>query len=296
MSASNLLRVFALFLALTIPGLASADDVRVKTLRFAKGATSVTQKGSIKGPMSVKYQLTAKAGQVLTVKLISNKGQSYFNVRAPNDGEALFTGATAGTNEWSGRLTEKGRYSVQVLLAPAAAQRNEHEHRHGEQHERKGDGRIGIALHGEVDGQGHRLGAPGEVAGEGDRGPEFAEGARPGEHRPREYRGTEQRQRHRQCDPQPGRAQGCGRFVKAPVGRSQRALHDKDEEGHSHKGLGHDDAGRGERERDPEGRVEPAADDALAAERGEQGNAADDRWQDQWHGDESPHETDPRAT
>ena len=125
MSASNLLRVFALFLALTIPGLASADDVRVKTLRFAKGATSVTQKGSIKGPMSVKYQLTAKAGQVLTVKLISNKGQSYFNVRAPNDGEALFTGATAGTNEWSGRLTEKGRYSVQVLLAPAAAQRNE---------------------------------------------------------------------------------------------------------------------------------------------------------------------------
>ena len=106
-----------------------------------------------------------------------------------------------------------------------------------------------------------------DVAGERDRGAELPQ--RPGPAQ-RGARG-DRRQDHRQRDPAEHRpalgAERRRRLLVAAVGRPQRGLDGDHEERHGHERLGEDRPGLRERQLDAEPVVEPAADEAVAAER-----------------------------
>lgn len=103
---------------------AADDETRVEAVHFAKGASSKTITGTIKGWQAVEYHLGARAGQTLAVTLKSNNGGNYFNVTAPGAETALFTGADRG-NHFSGSLPKDGTYKVLVFLMRNEARRGE---------------------------------------------------------------------------------------------------------------------------------------------------------------------------
>jgi hypothetical protein len=107
-------------LAMVQPALAQQQVV----VTFAKGTSSQTLKGSIKGDQSRDYIVDARAGQTLTVDFKPSNASAYFNVIAPGADSAMFIGSTEG-NRFSGQLTTSGRHTVQVYLMRNAARRNE---------------------------------------------------------------------------------------------------------------------------------------------------------------------------
>ena len=67
-----------------LSALAAGDPgIRSQTVQFAKGATSVQLKGSIKGDAGVDYTISARAGQTLTVTLKPSNASNYFNINPP---------------------------------------------------------------------------------------------------------------------------------------------------------------------------------------------------------------------
>jgi hypothetical protein len=96
---------------------ATADT---KQIAFAKGKTSATVSGKVKGNDSMDYSLRASAGQTLTVDFKGSKGAAYFNVLPPGStGEAIFVGSSSG-NHFQGVLPSDGDYTVRVYLMGAA--------------------------------------------------------------------------------------------------------------------------------------------------------------------------------
>ena len=103
----------------------AADVPESRPVHFAKGTSSATIKGQIKGYKTIDYKLRAKAGQTMNVKLETSNGANYFNVLAPGSNDvAVFVGSTSG-NDWSGALQADGEYTVRVYLMRSAARRNE---------------------------------------------------------------------------------------------------------------------------------------------------------------------------
>ena len=103
----------------------AADAIESRPLQFARGATSATVKGALKGNQIVDYILRAKAGQTLAVALKTSNGANYFNVLPPGStGAAIFIGSIGG-NDWTGPLPADGEYRVRVYLMRSAARRHE---------------------------------------------------------------------------------------------------------------------------------------------------------------------------
>jgi hypothetical protein len=91
---------------------------------FAKGKSSATLTGSIKGDQDRTYTVDAKAGQKMTVSLKSTKGSAEMNIFAPGDDTAISLGATDPYNVTT-VLPTTGRYRVQVYQMRASARRGE---------------------------------------------------------------------------------------------------------------------------------------------------------------------------
>ena len=91
-------------------------------------------------------------------------------------------------------------------------------------------------------------------------------------------------------------AEGAGGVLVAGVELAEGGLDGDDEERHGDEGLGDDDAGGGERQREPEPAVEVLAEQAAATERVEQRDAGDDRGQDHRQGAQGAHEAAARET
>ncbi len=103
----------------------AADSIESRPLQFAKGASSATVKGSLKGDKIVDYKLRAKAGQTMSVALKTSNASNYFNVLPPGSKDvAIFIGSTSG-NEWTGPLPADGEYTIRVYLMRNAARRHE---------------------------------------------------------------------------------------------------------------------------------------------------------------------------
>lgn len=103
----------------------AADGIERRAIKFAKGASSATVKGSIKGDKTIDYALRAKAGQQMAVSLKSGHSAAYFNVLPPGSkGEAIFIGANEGS-DYKGALPADGEYRIRVFLVRAAARRGE---------------------------------------------------------------------------------------------------------------------------------------------------------------------------
>lgn len=98
----------------------AAAPIRVQ---FAKGTSSKTIKGTIRGDQSKLYVINVRAGQKLSVKLVPSNASNYFNITAPGAEQALFIGSTEGTS-YTGIIPSSGDYKIDVYLMRNAARRN----------------------------------------------------------------------------------------------------------------------------------------------------------------------------
>lgn len=102
----------------------AADDIRREVIRFAKGASSATISGKLKGYATNDYLLRASAGQTLVADFAASNRAAYFNILPPGTEEALFVG-TLGGEHFEGRLPADGDYTLRVYLMRSAARRKE---------------------------------------------------------------------------------------------------------------------------------------------------------------------------
>lgn len=118
-------RVLRVTLSLALAGPATAaDEIREETVRFEKGASSTTIRGTLKGEAGVDYLVRAAAGQTLAVELKGTNQQNYFNVLPPGSANVAMHVAQDGKG-WSGLLPSDGDYKIRVYLMRAAARRKE---------------------------------------------------------------------------------------------------------------------------------------------------------------------------
>lgn len=109
---------------LVIPAAAQSQSARSERVQFARGASSHTIRGSIRGNAVNDYTVTARAGQTMTVTLQTSNASSFFDVTAPRASRPMFVG-TSGGNHFNRRLTVSGDYRIRVYLTRNAARRNE---------------------------------------------------------------------------------------------------------------------------------------------------------------------------
>lgn len=122
-----LVRGVALACALLVASIAgaAAEGIESRAVHFAKGASSASLKGAIKGDKIVDYKLRAKAGQTMTVGMKSDNTANYFNVLPPGSKDVAVYNSSVDGNDWRGTLAAAGEYTIRVYLMRSAARRNE---------------------------------------------------------------------------------------------------------------------------------------------------------------------------
>lgn len=114
----------ALALVRTVPAGAQPAPPRQERVTFARGATSATIKGQVRGHADVDYLVRAAAGQTISIELKVSNGSNYFNVLPPGSADAaMYVGQTG--EAYTGVLPTDGDYKVRVYLMRNAARRNE---------------------------------------------------------------------------------------------------------------------------------------------------------------------------
>jgi hypothetical protein len=114
----------AVALLQSVSAAAQPAPPRQERVTFAKGATSATIKGQVKGDADVDYLVRAAAGQTITVSLKVSNRANYFNVLPPGSADAaMYVGQTG--EAYTGLLPTDGDYKVRVYLMRNAARRNE---------------------------------------------------------------------------------------------------------------------------------------------------------------------------
>lgn len=104
---------------------AAADDIRTERIQFAKGASSATVQGRIRGDETVDYLVGARKGQVANISLATRHGATFFNLLAPGQTEVAFFNGSVGQNQFEGALPASGDYRIRVYMMRSAARRNE---------------------------------------------------------------------------------------------------------------------------------------------------------------------------
>jgi hypothetical protein len=115
---------FAAFAAASLALAMPAAAQQVVPVTFAKGKSSATVTGSIKGDQDRTYTVDARAGQTMTVTLKRTKGSPEMNIYAPGNDTAISLGATDPYNVKT-VLPANGRYRIQVFQMRASARRGE---------------------------------------------------------------------------------------------------------------------------------------------------------------------------
>jgi hypothetical protein len=114
----------ALALMSSIPAGAQPAPPRQERVTFAKGVSSATVTGQLKGDADVDYLVRAAAGQTLSVELKVSNRSNYFNVLPPGSADvAMYVGQTG--DPYTGVLPADGDYKVRVYLMRSAARRDE---------------------------------------------------------------------------------------------------------------------------------------------------------------------------
>lgn len=90
-----------------------SNTVVKKQVKFARGANKATLRGSAKYGMSYVFNLGAKAGQTMKIRLNGKNSELSFSLIAPNEEtmEDAF-----GVSDWSGELPQSGNYSIVVVM------------------------------------------------------------------------------------------------------------------------------------------------------------------------------------
>ena len=97
---------------------------RQERIAFAKGASSATIKGQLKGGADVDYVVRAAAGQTISVTLKASNRSNYFNVLPPGSADVAMHVAQ-DDQPYTGMLPTDGDYVIRVYLMRNAARRNE---------------------------------------------------------------------------------------------------------------------------------------------------------------------------
>ncbi|MCT8972531.1 hypothetical protein [Microbaculum marinisediminis] len=120
---SQAVAVFAfLVLAAGLVGPASAQSR--EEVRFSPGNDNAAVEGTITGDEYKDYVLGARAGQTMSVSLIT-EGSAYFNILPPgSDGVAIYNGSIDGENA-SVALPSDGDYTIRVYLMGNARDSNQ---------------------------------------------------------------------------------------------------------------------------------------------------------------------------
>jgi hypothetical protein len=92
---------------------ASAEGVK-KRIKFPKGFSGVTLKGSVLRGDSDTYLLKAGKGQTMTVKITSVENNAVFQIYAPNSKALKGAGETDDAKHWRGKLPLPGDYQIVV--------------------------------------------------------------------------------------------------------------------------------------------------------------------------------------
>ncbi len=95
---------------------------RTERVAFAKGTSSKTLKGTIKGYDYVDYVIGARGGQLLTVNLTTNRSSNFFNIMAKGNEAAYFIGSNSG-NGFRGPVPASGDQVIRVYLMRNDARR-----------------------------------------------------------------------------------------------------------------------------------------------------------------------------
>jgi hypothetical protein len=97
----------------------------VVPVQFARGASSSTVNGVVRGQSYTDYRIIVGAGQRLSVSLRPTAGSPYFNVLEPRStGEAIYNSSIAEQN-YSGMTAHNGAYTIRVYQMRAARRRGE---------------------------------------------------------------------------------------------------------------------------------------------------------------------------
>lgn len=99
--------------AATISAQNMQNTVVKKQVKFARGQNKATLRGNAKYAMSYVFNLGAKAGQKMEIRLTGKNSELSFSLVAPD--EETIDGAF-GVSEWSGELPASGNYSIVVVM------------------------------------------------------------------------------------------------------------------------------------------------------------------------------------
>ncbi len=115
---------FALTAALvSLPAVALLAQSTAR-VQFAAGNDNAAVRASITGDEYRDYLLGARAGQAMSVSLITD-GSAYFNILPPGStGEAIYNGSMDGNDAINVRLPRSGDYTIRVYLMGADADEN----------------------------------------------------------------------------------------------------------------------------------------------------------------------------
>jgi hypothetical protein len=107
--------------AALFPAALPQANAQSRTVQFAKGASSATLSGSVRGDKFVDYTLRASAGQTMQVSMASRL--AYFNVLPPGSKDVAIYNSSIDGNDWRGQLENSGVYTVRIYLMRNEARR-----------------------------------------------------------------------------------------------------------------------------------------------------------------------------
>lgn len=111
-------------IAVPFATIAAAQTAKPERVQFAKGKSSKVITGTFMGDQSRTFLVNLRAGQRMTVKLVSTNYSANFNVTAPGASEAMFIGSIAG-DEFVDTIPSSGDYRIDLFLMRNAARRGE---------------------------------------------------------------------------------------------------------------------------------------------------------------------------
>ena len=119
-----LVSVLAILTVAVVP-VSAQSDIRYQEVRFEKGSSGTILTDRISSFQVVKYQLRARAGQVMVVDFAPANLSAHFDVLPPGSSKfAMFVGSESG-NHFSSLLPTDGVYTLRVYLTGDAVKRYE---------------------------------------------------------------------------------------------------------------------------------------------------------------------------
>ena len=112
-------RSLSIIIVLIFFGLAVGAQTRI-SVKFARGTSSATVRGSVSGYRYVDYRVGALGGQMMTVHLQSASRWAQFIVFDPAMENVE---GSNGDTDWTGELPLDGTYTVRVMLPRSEARR-----------------------------------------------------------------------------------------------------------------------------------------------------------------------------